>query len=227
MIRWLIKDAGWKLLSLAIAVALWMTFVGSPDLVTSLSAPIEYLNVPAELEILPQSGDRVRLEVRGPATRIRHFEQTSPAVVLDLSGVDRPGERTFAVTADQVSLPPGLALVRAVPAHVRLRFERRSRRVVPVRLQVGTPPPPGYRLEANELEPREVTVVGPESRVRQVEYAETDPVDLGEVLSRREFTTHVAVRDPEVRLEQPCTVKVRVTVGRVPPSGPGEGQARN
>ncbi len=214
MMRWALKDIGWKLLSLAIAVALWLTFVESPDLVTSVSAPVEYLNVPQDMEIIPESGDRVRLEVRGPATRIRQFEQSSPAVVLDLSGVDRPGERSFTVTADQVSLPPGLTMVRAAPAQVRLRFERRGRRVVPVRVQIANPPPQGYRIQSQQVEPGEVSIVGPESRVRLIEFVETDPIDLAEVISEREFQTHVFLRDPEVRLEQPTVVKVKVTVAR-------------
>lgn len=214
MMNWVLHDAGWKLLSLAISVALWLTFVGSPDLVSSIAAPVEYMNVPPEMEIVPESGERVRLEVRGPVSRLRHFEDSSPAVVLDLGGVERPGERTFTITADQVNLPPGLTLVRAAPAQVRLRFEHRSRRVVPVRLQIANPPPPGYRIQSQQVEPRELEVVGPESRVRLVEFLETDPIDLSEVFSRREFHTHVFLRDPEVRLGLPGIVKVTVSVMR-------------
>lgn len=213
MKRWFAENLGWKLFSLAVAVALWLTFVGRPDLVTSIWAPVEYFNVPAELEIVPEFAERVRLEVRGPAGRVRQFEESSPAVVLDLTGIDRPGERTFSITREQVSLPAGLTLVRAAPAQVRLRFDRRLRRVVPVRPQFSDPPP-GHRIESVHAEPSELAIVGPESRVRRVQFVETDPVDLRQAAGAQEFQTHVFVRDPEVRLETARVVKVHVKLAR-------------
>ena len=39
MMDWALRDAAWKLLSLAIAVALWLTFASGPDRVTSVSVP--------------------------------------------------------------------------------------------------------------------------------------------------------------------------------------------
>ncbi len=209
MRRWLLENLGWKLLSLALAVALWLTFVGSPELVTSISAPIEYANVPAELEIVPESAERVRLEVRGPSARVRNFEQSSPAVVLDLAGIDHPGERTFSITADQVKLPAGLNLVRAAPAQVRLRFDRRVRRVVPVRPHF-TGLRPGWRIEFQRVEPPEVAILGPESRVHQVDFVETDPIEPAETAGVQQYHSHVFIRDPEVRLENTAVVKVQI-----------------
>jgi len=213
MKRRLLENLGWKLFSLAVAAALWLTFVGSPDLVTSLSAPVEYLNAPPDMEIVPESSERVRLEVRGPSVRVRHFETSSPAVVVDLRGVDRPCERTFSITAEQVNLPPGLTLVRAVPAQVRLRFDRRMRAVVPVRVHFSNLPP-GYQIESQRVEPPELAILGPESRVREVESVETDPVDLSLAGSVKQFQTHAFVRDPEIRLETSGVVKVQVKLAR-------------
>lgn len=215
MKRWLLENLGWKLLSLAVATALWLTFVGSPELVTSLSAPVEYLNAPPDMEIVPESGERVRLEVRGPSARVRHFEASSPAVVLDLQGIDRPGERTFSISRAEVNLPPGLTLVRAVPAQVRLRFDRRMRRVVPVRVQFSNLPP-GFYIESYRVDPAELAVLGPESRVKEVEFIETDTVDLSVAESLKEFQTHAFVRDPEIRLENTGVLKVQVKVARRP-----------
>lgn len=218
MKRWLTENLGWKLLSLTVAVVLWLTFVNNPDLVTTISVPVEYANVPADLELRPDAPERVRLEVRGPSTRIHQFENSSPAVVLDLSDIRKPCERTFRITPEQVKLPPGLTLVRAVPAQVRLKLERRLERLVPVRPQIlGLPP--GLQIVSQMVEPSEMAVVGPESRVRTLDSVETDPVELSATPGEQVLRTQAFLRDPELRLASNGTVTVRV---RLAPRQPAE-----
>ncbi|MGB9604370.1 MAG: CdaR family protein [Bryobacteraceae bacterium] len=225
MKRWLLENLGWKLFSLALAGLLWLTFVSSPDLVTWVTAPIEYANVPPEMELVPESAERIRLEVRGPSSRIHQFEGSAPAVVVDLSGIQAPCERTFNITAEQVKLPPGLTLVRAIPAQVRLRLEKRVRRAVPVRPRI-TRVPPGFRIESQAVQPAELTVVGPESRAELVEFVETDPVECAATTAEQVFRVHSFVRDPELRLEFNGPVTVRLRLARTEEAPPAEGAPR-
>jgi len=133
--------------------------------------------------------------------------------LLDLTGINRPGERTFSV-AENLDLPSGVALERAVPAQVRLRMERRLRKEVPVLVKFGTPPPPGYVVHFHHVLPATVHVVGPESRVRAVAAVETDPIDLGDTMKMEEFSVPTFVSDPQVRVEGSGRVVVRVEVVR-------------
>jgi len=64
-----------------------------------------------------------------------------------------------------------------------------------------------------------VRVVGPESHVNRVEFAETDPVDLSGVVGEEEFQVQAFVADPQVRLATPPTITVRVVVEKIPPGG--------
>jgi hypothetical protein len=43
------RNLGWKLLSVALAVLLWITVEGEPELVTVQSVPVYYRNVDADL----------------------------------------------------------------------------------------------------------------------------------------------------------------------------------
>jgi hypothetical protein len=212
MIRFLTDNLGWKLLSLAIAVALWLGYVGEAEIGTSLATPLQYRNLPRELEVSTDFADRVYLKVRGPATRLSAASLGQSAIILDLSGVTRPGERTFSINSSNVVLPAGVELVSVIPSQVRLTFERRGSREVGVEIRFAGPPPPGYRVAEQHAIPDRLRIVGPQSRLDTVRTAQTDPIDLSNTFADAEFRVPVYLSDSYVRLERdgPVTVKVRV-----------------
>jgi YbbR domain-containing protein len=212
MKRLILDNLVWKALALVISVALWVSFVGSPELVTSISVPLEYQNMPSDLEMSTEGPERVYLEVRGPSARLHSFDLSRIAVILDLSSVHRPGDHTFTLEKQHIDLPYGLRLVRAVPAQVRLRFDRQLTAEVPVRLRLSSVPPHGYRLAQSLINPDRLRIVGPESRVREIQYAETDPIDLSRVVGSAQFNVHTFVRDPQVRFVSAPEVKVTVSL---------------
>jgi hypothetical protein len=214
MRRLLTAHLGWKFLSLGIAIALWMTLVGEQELTTSASAPIVFRNIPRDLEISSEVPDRIHLEIQGPVGKLGSL--ASPTVMLDLASMDRPGERTFTIRQGNVTLPPGVTLSRAVPGQLRLRFERRISREIPVQIRFSGPPPAGYRIVRQSVRPTTVMVVGPESRVGKVDFAETDPLDLTSVVSESEFRVHTYVLDQQVRVSDAQMVSVHVTLEKLP-----------
>jgi YbbR domain-containing protein len=205
-------NVGWRLFSLGAAVVLWMTFVGSPELVRSVFAPIEFRRMPEGLEISSEVPNDVYLEVRGPSARLHSGDLTGTTVVFDLGGVTSAGEHTFTITPANIDLQPGLELVRAVPAQIRLRFERRITADVPVRIRLASRPPPGYRVARQEARPSTVGIVGPESHIREIDHVETDAVDISQAVGRREFRVQTFVRDQYVRLRSTAPVTVTITL---------------
>lgn len=214
--RLLFENFGWKLLSLTLAVLLWFAILGEPRLSTFISAPLEFRNTPEDLEISSELPASVRLEVHGPATQVGQPSPSTIAVVLNLAKVYRPGEYTFTVDESNVSVPPGVRLSRAVPSQIRLRFEQRLNRDVPVQARFAGPPPEGYRVGRIEIQPEHLSVVGPEGRINHIAYVETDPIDLEGVVGEREFHVPVFVGDPMVRFESSSLVTIKVFMERIP-----------
>ncbi|MCE5308123.1 MAG: hypothetical protein LLG20_10825 [Acidobacteriales bacterium] len=213
--RSVFKNLGWKLLSLVLACGLWLAIVGEPEMASSISVPIEYINIPEDYEISSDIPERVHLEVQGPSIRLRQMNLSGTAVVLDLASISKSGERTFTIDQRNMRLPSGVRLVRAVPSQLRVRFDRRASREVPVQIRFAGAPPEGYRVARAEAHPGTLKVVGPEGRLRRVDFAETDAVDLATVLSTSEFHVHAFVDDPHVRFEGSPRVTVKVIVERI------------
>lgn len=200
-------------MSLLIALALWFAIVGDQDRAISLTAPVEMKAIPPDLEISSDAPERVVLEVQGPSSKVRDLADSRLGVILDLSDVLQPGQRTFTVDSSNVFLPPGVRLNRSIPAQIRIRFERRLRKDIPIRVNYSAMPPAGYKILSEIVSPELIRVEGPEMRIRQVTEAETDPIDLSTVVGLKEYRVNLFVNDPFVRLTTVTNVTVRVEVG--------------
>lgn len=219
--RLLKEDILWKIISLAIAMLLWLTVVREPDLVTSTSVPIFYKSVPKGLEISSGGSDRVFLQIRGPASKLTPEALADTVVQLDLAEVGKAGLQTFTIRQEDINLPFGVNFVRAVPSQVQLEFDRQITKQIDVRVLLGGKRGP-WRVAEQEVNPPSIRILGPAKRVDEIEWAETDPIDLpaedGRPGERRtlEQRVHVFVDESQVRFETSPMVVVKLTLERIP-----------
>jgi YbbR domain-containing protein len=206
--RLLTQNLWLKLVSLALAVLLWFATVGDQNATTGASVPIQFRNIPRDLEISSELPDSAYVEVRGSSRRLAELGKA--LVIIDLSSIGRAGERTVSILAGNVSLPAGVQFQRSVPSQIRLKFEPRLTREVPVVVRYAGIPD-GYMIQRQQVTPASVRIVGPESRVNAIDRVQTDPIELPPDDEELTFHMHAFAGDPQVRLEKPgeyFTVKV-------------------
>ena len=214
--RVFLDNLGWKLLSVLLALLLWIVIAREPELATSISVPILFRNIPNDLDISSGIIDRAHVEVRGPARRLSPDSLSLAAVILDLSGV-QPGERTFTIDDSNVRrLPIGVAFYRAVPSQVSLRFERLLSRDVIVDPVYSKPPPDGYGVVKYWFSPARVRIRGPEGHVQRIDHVTCDPIDLSGVVSQTQIPVHARVGDAQVKVESVQIVTFNVEMAKVP-----------
>jgi hypothetical protein len=202
------RNWGWKLAALAASTVAWLTFSGSRELSASISAPVQYRNLPRNLDISSEMVEQVHLSLRGPAARLSRVSPESVPVVIDLSGVTAAGERTFPIDEKTVTVPPGIEVDRIVPSQIRLTLEVRTKRQVPVLVRYSRPVTLGV-----EVIPPALEIVGPESHVDRIDQVQTDPVDPGTLAARGEIQTQAFTGDPQVRFGGSSVVRLRIANG--------------
>jgi YbbR domain-containing protein len=202
-----------KVLSLGVAVLLWMAVTRDPVAEVALDVPIEFHNAPEHLEISSETIPQVQVRVRGPVRSVRDISASEVHAVIDLANV-QPGERTYDLSPALIHVPDGVQVVQAVPSQIRISFDRRESRQVEVKPRVMGTFASGYRIEKVTALPQSVTIVGPAANVRGVEAAITDPVDASGVVGTATFLTHAYVSDPLVRLANPSPIRVTVTTDK-------------
>ena len=209
---------GLKAVALLAAFGLWYNIASEPELATIVSVPIDYKNFPKDLVISSEPVDSVSVEARGPANELRAMQQTRIAAVIDFSSVHAPGERTFTLTSAELRPPRGVTLLRAIPEQLRFTFEHPKTSKLRVEVQFSGALPRGLIRTRTMVEPAELAVTGPESRVSAARSVQPDPFDLSRVTAAdapeaaQDLSAFIA--DPELRFAGAPRVKVKIHVER-------------
>ena len=91
LLRLLVKNWPWKLLSLGAAALLWMAVASEPEMASFIRVPVVYKNAPQSLEISSTVENFVTVQATGVSGRLRDASLAPLPVVLDLSSVRNPG----------------------------------------------------------------------------------------------------------------------------------------
>ena len=208
----LVHNFWWRLLALVTAVAIWAVVASEPELSTFVTVPVEYRNLPDDLEMSSLPVETVTLELRGPAGELRGINDgRPPSVVLDMSDIT-PGVHRFSIDDGAVRLARGVRLVRAMPSEARFEFDRKLTRTVPVRARFTGEGQHGYVVGNYDVQPQQLVIVGPARHVERVASALTDPVDVSSTVGASQFHVHAFVEDPYVRVQSSPEVTVTVTM---------------
>ncbi len=117
--EWVLHNWGLKLLALAISFLLWTTYTAEPISEVGYALPLEFINVPRDLEISGDPPTQVQARVRGRSALLRRLSRADLGITVDLSG-HKPGEALIPLTPDLVAAPYGATVVRVSPSEVRV-----------------------------------------------------------------------------------------------------------
>jgi len=208
------KNLGWKLVSLLLAVLLWLAFSSAPLVVTTHTAPIVYNNLADDWMVSGNSPETVHLELRGPAGRLTVSSLAETVVRFDLANVGGTEDRTFTISESNINLPPGVAFLRAVPSQLRLHLAHLAQKEVPVDVRFSGSLPAGYQLTGQNVSPERLRIAGSDTRVTSVAQVQTDPIDLHSLTQSGDYRVDAFVDDPQVHFESPPQVTVHLTIER-------------
>jgi len=216
--RIFVQNFGLKLTSVLLAIGLWLVVARSPVAEVELRVPIEFHNVPQNLEIDSASFTEAQVRVRGAERLIHRLRNGDVRAEVDLAAV-RPGTRTFDLTSRNVRLPQDLEVVQIVPGQFQLSFDDRMTRTVEVHPPV-TGIPAGMHATVT-ADPPQIMIAGPRRRVEGIEAATTDPVDASGTRERATFVTQAYIADPLIQIVRPTPIRVTVIIEPLGEKAPG------
>jgi hypothetical protein len=209
------RNFGTKVLSIGLAALLWGLVAGQREAERSLRVPLEYRNIPPELELLGEPASLVDVRVRGSSGVLGELRGADLVAVLDLRTA-RPGRRLFHLLPDDIAVPAGVNVLQATPSTLSLTFEASAVRTVPVVPDLDGDPARGFVVGRVTTDPATVEVVGPSSAVQKITEATTEPVDITGATGPVRDTVTIGLLDTLARLRNPQTGVVTIEVGPAP-----------
>jgi len=213
---WPFRHFGLKLLSVGIAILLWMNVAGEETVERGLRAPLELQQFPAGLEIQGEPPSTVDVRVRGTSGALSRVGPGDIVGMLDLHSA-RAGNRLFPMTPDQIRVPTGIEVVQVTPSTIALMFENSLAREVPVVPSIEGAPAPGYVVVGRPtVSPEHLEIVGPETSVKRAVEAITETISIADAHDSVRQDVPVGLIDPALRLKTQRMVTVNVKIAPSP-----------
>ena len=208
---WLTHNWHLKIVSLILAIMLWMAIANQASSEIGLEVPLEYRNIPAQLEITGDTTSTVQVRLRGASNLIKDITAKNVSTTVDLSKMER-GDKVVPLSPQNVQAPFGAEVIRVNPSTVRFSLERTVTKTVPVVPAIILPD--AYEVSKLSADPATVEIEGPESRVNPLSQIATVGIRLDRNQTGTDQTVDLDVRDPQVRLQHPSPITIHIEIRR-------------
>jgi YbbR domain-containing protein len=211
--RIFIEDWSLKLLSLAIAIVLWLLVTGQNQPVTAhVNVQLNFIRPPS-LEISNDPPRTVDVMLTGSRNKLDDLTSLDLVATVDISD-QRAGERVLRLADKaQITLPQGIKVDAFQPSAIPIRLEEIVDRQVAVEPKLEGKPADGFEIYAVYPNKGSVSVRGPASRVNALQKVATEGVWLaGQKETFTASNVTLDVPDPKIDLLEPM-VNITVEIG--------------
>lgn len=201
-LRWVLDNLGNMLLSIALAVLVWIVAVqqANPNIERTfpVAIPIVTQNIPAGMITYAESARSVRLTISAPQSTWDVLSADRLAAAIDLSNQPTGTLQldVHATVADRTA-----RVTKIEPAAIVLKLEPLAEAQVPVAITIIGEPALGYAAKPVQTTPAEVTVRGAASLVQQV----------------AKVGAQISIQDARVEISQTVTLQPRDPNGQFIP----------
>ena len=128
--EYIFANAGLKLAAIAISFLLWATYTSEPFAEVGFQVPLEFTNMPPQLEISGDVPTSVHVRVRGHSAFLRRMVPADLNLRMNMKDA-KEGTASLPIADDMVGIPFGATVVQVSPSEIHVTL-------VPRR----SPPPP-------------------------------------------------------------------------------------
>jgi YbbR domain-containing protein len=210
-----IENWGLKLVSLVLALMLWVYVTSKGKTELTLTIPLEFRNIPQGMAIVGEVAGTLEVRVQGQERDLRDISSGKKVTgILDLSRAVA-GENLISISPDDISRPARVAVMNISPFEVWVKLEHLIRKTVRLKPRLRGAPAEGYALAGVSVKPPRITVEGPVDVLQELGSIETMPIDIKGSRVNITIEPKIDYQGRPIRiLEKDITVKV--FIARVP-----------
>ncbi|MBF0506557.1 MAG: YbbR-like domain-containing protein [Nitrospirae bacterium] len=170
-------NVGIKVLSVILAISLWIfvSYRGQTEM--AVDVPIAFKNVPKGLELVRESAKVVTLNLRGHERLLKSLRPVDISVIVDMAKAKR-GENMYFLDKNSIILPRPADILRVEPTSVRVVLDESVVRTLPVKASVVGTPEKGFKIVSVDVKPSSVTVEGSRTELSRLAVLRTEVIDV-------------------------------------------------
>jgi YbbR domain-containing protein len=197
------------LVSLLFIAGFWFSISRGLETLVTFDVPIEYQNRDPNMEIVHASVNSVRLNLSGSGTLVKSTRPEQVRVRLDLSN-SSAGQNTYAITANNISLPPGIVLKDVAPQNVVVDLDVTVRKELPVQIDWAGRLPENTVLAEAAVEPQRVEIIGSKRVLENIQTIYTEKVPLDKLRDVGVLEVSLAIQPASLKAAPGSSDKVLV-----------------
>uniref|UniRef100_UPI004057A2A9 CdaR family protein n=1 Tax=Candidatus Electronema sp. TaxID=2698783 RepID=UPI004057A2A9 len=200
--------------SLSLGIMIWFLIVGADQMDTTLTVPIEFLNLPKQLVIYNQYQKEVNVTLRGPRSIMQEMRSRNLSLPVDLSKAEPD---TVVINTDSLPLPlpSGLAVLRMQPASITLSIDELVQKQIPVTAETEGKVALGYELKDIVLSPDKIPVSGPKALLERQQALKTYAISLEGLTHSVTTPVHLNLSPELASLIGETTVAAKIAVKEI------------
>jgi len=172
------QNGGIKLLSLGLAVTLWLYVTSTGKTEMTFTTPLELRNIPAGMTVVGDVTSTIEVRVQGQEPLLRDSALGKRVSgIIDLS-MAKAGENVVRLSPDDIRRPEGVMVTHLSPTEVKVKLEPVLRRTFRLRPVLHGAPAAGFHVASVTVTPAKISVEGPASVVKTFDKLETMPLDV-------------------------------------------------
>ncbi len=207
----IIDNKGAKLLSILLAILLFVLSRQPIAHVRFNGVPVEFQGVPAGMEIVNIDNPLVSVQLQGPRNLVMNLSSNQISVIANVTNKE-PGERIAHLQSNDVTRPDHVEVLQISPPSIRLRLERTASRLVKVVPRTDEELQPGLEIYDIRITPPSIEIEGPANEVGKTFTLETETINLAGKTASFEAIADVET-PPHLRVKTRDQIKLLIEIG--------------
>ena len=167
----------YRVLAILLAMASWYVVSGQEKVETWLEVPLEFVNLPPQMEITSGLVSKLQVRIRGTSNQVRSLNVGRLAYKLDLGKIS-VGSNVIPLVPESMTVTSAVEVVEISPTRLELVADVVVSKTVPVRLDWTGLPGDDVQFKNSTVFPDQVTVTGFASALESVESISTALVQV-------------------------------------------------
>lgn len=200
-----------KAISLLTAIVLWFIVSGERNTEWPYLIPVELKNMPANLIVTNDIPEFLDVKIQGAKSFMMEINPKEMTVKINVAEL-KEGSNFFPVNPNYIKVPRGAKVTRIQPSYITLKAEKLVQKEVKIRSDVQGKPAEDYYVDAVEVIPKTIEIMGAEGEIKRIRSIKTNTMDISDVKEslKKEVALDIIGRKISLVREQAVSVIVKV-----------------